>query len=159
MTRRFLLALALVPAASAAATDVRILPIDPDASPRFVRVSPGGAAELGEIAQNPSTFCLAGSQGVLQFDSTTGAYVGCGAGGFFEQGVGTVATQSSGEMTLSHFFSSRALQSVESVHATVNPTTGQGSATFNARDETHGTFPKISITTSNVFANSCGGCP
>ncbi|HET9794736.1 MAG TPA: hypothetical protein VFS34_09760 [Thermoanaerobaculia bacterium] len=160
MTRRWLLAFLLAAPAAAArsADDVRIVPINPDASVRFVHVSPDDGTV--QESAGPSTFCLkdAGNGGILQFGPATGAYVACGADGFFEQGVGTVTTQD-GVVTLSHKYGSPAFQGLESVHATVNPTTGQGSASFNARDESHGTFVRLSISSANVFADSCGSCP
>lgn len=160
MTRRWLLAFVLVVPAipGRAADDPRAFPLDANTQARFVRVRPDGAAVREGTSTGSTTFCLNGSAGMLQFDPTSGVYNACGPDGFFEQGVGAISTQN-GLVTLSHKFGSPAFQGLESVHATANPTTGQGSATFNSRDESHGTFTRFSISTSNVFADSCGGCP
>ncbi|HET7452997.1 MAG TPA: hypothetical protein VFL12_09670 [Thermoanaerobaculia bacterium] len=161
MTRRPFLALVLLASAAAAAAvpDIRIVAIDGSDSPRFVRMTPDEGIAREAVSTSGFDFCLRDSQNgaVLRFNASTGAYVVCGPDGFFEQGVGTISTHN-GVTTLSHSFSSPALKGLESVHATVNTTTQQGSATVNSRDEQHGTYGRIFITATNVGSADCGSC-
>jgi len=161
MTRRFLLALGLVAASAAGSpADVEIVRIDPEVSPRFVRVSPDGAAVPEGTASggNSSGFdvCL-NNGGIFRANLTTGAYAACGTNGVFEQGVAEVTMQG-GTATVKHVFASPAFQGLESLHASVNMTTGGGTAILNSRDEQHGTFPLVSIS-ATVGSSDCSACP
>jgi len=161
MTRRFLLALVLVASVAAGSpADVEIVRVDPGASPGFVRVFPDGASvpEGSSSEGNSSGFdvCL-NHAGIFRANLTTGAYAACGTNGVFEQGVADVTVQG-GTATIVHPFASPAFQGLESLHASVNMTTGGGTATLNARDEQHGTFPLVSISATSG-STDCSACP
>ncbi len=106
-------------------------------------------------------FCLKDptNGAVLRFNATTGAYVVCGTDGTFEQGVGTI-TKNGTVVTLSHVFQNPAFNGLESVHASVDTSSGQGAAYLNASSESNSSFKPVSINDPNVNDNGdCSSCP
>lgn len=146
----------LLPAAALAATFPSIEMVRADAT-RTVRLD--SSPDLGDAATG-FDFCLTDSTNGsrLRFNSTTGAYVVCGADGTFEEGVGTVTTSGS-TVTLSHAFGNRAFHGLESVHATVNTATAQGQAYLNASSESRPSFRPVTIDDPNINDNGdCSAC-
>jgi len=146
----------LLPAAALAATFPSIEVVRADAT-QAVRLD--SAPDLGDASAS-FDFCLKDSTNGsrLRFNSTTGAYVVCGADGTFEEGVGTVTTSGS-NVTLSHVYGNRAFNGLESVHATVNTATAQGQAYLNASSESHPSFKPVTIDDPNINDNGdCSSC-
>jgi hypothetical protein len=137
-----------------------VLPLAAGAS-LIEELSVARAIEPQLVASIPGfDYCLKdqGSNSILHFNSTTGAYVVCGADGVFEQGVGVVLT-AGGVITLSHTLIEREFNGFETVHATVNTATHQGQAAVRASNENQGAFTRFSITDPNVNSSpDCSTC-
>jgi hypothetical protein len=162
MTRRFLLVSALLASMRvlAAPAEPFTLPFDPqlDGPVRYERVRPDAVMPSADAPTSGFDFCMRDPNNgtVLRFNSETGAYIVCGSNGFFEQGTGDITT-ANGATTLSHFFESPALNKLESVRATANPTTGQGTASINSSTDA-GTSALLTITDPHMGSSDCSAC-
>jgi hypothetical protein len=140
------LAAAVILSAVSSASDLRRAPVTAPAAARLAGSSGG------------FDFCLRDANGsVFRFNSSTGAYVACGADGTYEQGFGVV-TRDGDNIALSHRFTSGFLTGFESARATVNETTGHGTAALNALREGFSPYARVSIDDPNVGTGDCVAC-